>query len=156
MRFLILISLFFASVSNASVVEAFDTKTTEFGRQNGRIKYIIEAKYLYKNYDKIKEKYNFFNRKLIANRYDYLRDGCFLAKNLKLNFYKSYRYNGKLIFERAKFHSKTDIIEARECSYKSNFLVCKGVKYIKNGKVVKIRIKKTIALDSLTLYKKTY
>jgi hypothetical protein len=128
-------------VSNASVIEAFGTKTTKFDLKSGKISYILEAKYLYKNYEEIKKRYNFFNRKVMAKRYDYLQNGCFLTEDMKLNFKKSYKYDGKLIFEKVNFTNNLDKIKARECSYKANTLTCKGVWYLKDGLVVKTKIK---------------
>ena len=135
--------LFLSLVSNASVIELFDTNTTVYNI-SPNLSYTISARYQLIDTDNLKKRYRFFNRKKVIKRYHYQKDGIFRYKNFSLNFQKSYRVNNKLYFSNPTFKLDSITTKAKECYIdinKMDFLRCKNVRYYNKNKIVKTKIR---------------
>lgn len=143
MNFLKISLLTVALAVQASRIEFFNIDETQSFIDNN-LSYHIDASYKLIDLNSIRKNNRFYNRKKVIKDFDYTKDGTFCFKEFCLKFFKHYRVNNYLYFDRVHFKLNKKEVYAKECVIPLNnikFISCKKTRfYSKNGDIIGSRV----------------
>jgi len=149
MNFLKISLLIVALVAQASRIEFFDINETQFSIDSN-LSYHINASYKLIDLKGIKKNDRFYNRKKVIKDFDYTKDGTFCFKKFCLKFFKNYRINNYLYFDKVEFKLGKKEVFAKECKIPLNtikFISCYNTRfYSHDGSIIGSRINYIVRL----------